>query len=312
MDLALLRTFVDVMLRGSFATVARDRNVDPSSISRAISALEDELGLRLFQRTTRRLSPTEAGLVYYERIAPLVDEMEEARLVAADVSERLRGTLRITTSVSFGQKCVVPLLPDFTARHPDLTIDLQLSDAIIDIVTERIDIAIRLGTLPDSTLIATQLLKARYLVCASPGYLARHGRPAAPRDLADHQCLLFPLPGFRTRWIFRDRAGALVDVPITGRILISNGIALQQCAVAGMGLALLPHWIVGPELQTGALVNVFPDYDVTATDFNTAAWILYPTRSYVPLKVRAFADFLKEEFRERPPWLRQTGPTGLR
>lgn len=304
MDTALLRIFVDVMRRGSFAAVARDREIDPSSVSRSIGALEDDLGIRLFQRTTRRLSPTEAGIVYFERIEPLIEEMERARHLAADISERPSGVLRVTTSVSFGQRCIVPLLPDFTNAYPDLAIDLLLTDAVIDIVTERIDVAVRLGALADSALIASQLLQTTYSVCASADYLARRGRPHMPRDVEQHECLLFPLPGFRSRWVFRDGEGALTEVPVAGRVVISNAGALRQCAVMGMGLALMPQWNIGIDLQQGNLVNVFPDHDVTATDFNTSAWLLYPSRSYLPLKVRVFSDFLKREFRDSPPWLR--------
>lgn len=293
MDLAVLQIFVDVMKQGSFAAVARDRNLDPSSISRAIAGLEDELGVRLFQRTTRQLSPTEAGSAYFERVEPLVEEMQQAIDVAADVSGQPKGVLRVTASVSFGLKRLVPLLPDFQALYPDLTLDLLLTDAVVDLFAERIDVAIRLGPLADSTLIAQQLLQTRYTVCASPHYLQQRGQPAIPGDVEHHNCLLFPLAGFRTRWIFRNRDGMLSDVLVQGRTIISTAIALQQCAIAGMGLALLPHWLIADDLQTGALVDVFPAYDVTATDFSTSAWLVYPSRAYVPLKVRVFIDFLK-------------------
>jgi DNA-binding transcriptional LysR family regulator len=306
MDTALVRTFVDVMRRGSFASVARDREVDPSSISRSIAALEEQLGIRLFQRTTRRLSPTEAGMVYFDRIEPLIEEIERAHHLAADVGQRPSGVLRVTTSVSFGQECIVPLLPDFTSAHPELSLELLLSDAVIDIVAERVDVAIRLGVLADSSLVATQLLQTSYSVCASPDYIARRGLPKTPRDIEQHECLLFLLPGFRTRWIFRDKQGELTEVPVAGRVTISNAAALRQCAVAGMGLALLPQWNIGADLLSGKLVTLFANYDVTATDFKSAAWLLYPSRSYMPLKVRAFGDYLKREFRARPPWLRRT------
>lgn len=303
MDTTLLRIFVDVMRRGSFAAVARGRDLDPSSISRAIGALEQELGVRLFQRTTRRLAPTEAGDAYFERVAPLVDQLEQARLEAADVSERPRGTLRVTTAVSFGLTCLIPLLPDFAAAYPELAIDLVLSDAIVDIVTERIDLAVRLGPLPDSNFIAQRLLRTVYRVCASPDYLQRHPPLRVPHDLAAHSFLVFPLAGFRSRWIFRNAAGDCTEIPVEGRVTISNAIALAQCALAGVGVALLPQWIIEADLRSGRLVDVFPDYEVTATEFDTAAWLLYLSRAYVPLKVRVFAEFLQRRLREQPPWL---------
>ncbi len=289
----MLQLFVEVMRQGSFAAVARERNLDPSSVSRAIAGLEAELGIRLFQRTTRQLSPTEAGTAYFERIEPLVEEMQQAIDVAADISGQPKGKLRLTASVSFGLKCVVPLLPNMAALYPELTVDLLLTDAVVDLFAERIDLAIRLGLLADSTLIAQQLMRTHYSVCASPDYLKRAGQLEKPIDVEQHNCLLFPLAGFRSRWIFKDRSGELSEVSVHGRTLISSAIALQQCAIAGMGLALLPDWLIDEDLQAGTLINVFPDYDVTATDFSTAAWLVYPSRAYVPLKVRVLIDFLK-------------------
>ncbi|MBD2308079.1 LysR family transcriptional regulator [Chroococcidiopsis sp. FACHB-1243] len=295
MDISVLQIFVEVMRQGSFAAVARDRNIDPSSVSRAIASLEEELGIRLLQRTTRQLSPTEAGIAYFERIEPLVEEMQQATDIATDVSGQPKGTLRVTASVSFGLKCIVPLLSSFGTMYPDLTVDLLLTDAIVDLLAERIDVAVRLGPLADSTLIAQQLMRTRYSVCASPDYLKRCGQPQKLSDVEQHNCLLFPLAGFRSRWIFMDKNGDKSEIPVRGRVVISSAIALQQCAIAGMGLALLPHWLIDEDLNNGKLVNVFLDYQVTATDFNTAAWLIYPSRAYVPLKVRVFIDFLKKQ-----------------
>lgn len=138
-------------------------------------------------------------------------------------------------------------------------------------------------------------MRTRYSVCASPDYLKRCGQPQKLSDVEQHNCLLFPLAGFRSRWIFMDKNGDKSEIPVRGRVVISSAIALQQCAIAGMGLALLPHWLIDEDLNNGKLVNVFLDYQVTATDFNTAAWLIYPSRAYVPLKVRVFIDFLKKQ-----------------
>jgi DNA-binding transcriptional LysR family regulator len=293
MDISVLQLFIEVFRQGSFAAVARDRNLDPSSVSRAIAGLEEELGIRLFQRTTRQLSPTEAGMTYFERVESLVEELQQATAIATDVSSNPTGILRVTASVSFGLKCIVPLLPEFSQLYPDLTVDLLLSDSIADLFAERIDVAIRLGLLPDSTLIAQQLMPTPYSVCASSDYLKRSEQLKNPIDLAQHNCLLFPFAGFRSRWIFKDRRGELIEVPVVGRTLISSAIALQHCAIAGMGLALLPNWLIKEDVQAGTLINVFPDYEVTATDFSAAAWFVYPSRAYMPLKVRVFISFLK-------------------
>ncbi|NER51010.1 MAG: LysR family transcriptional regulator [Symploca sp. SIO1A3] len=298
MDLSVLQIFVEVIRQGSFAAVARERNIDPSSVSRTIAGLEKELGVRLFQRTTRRLSPTEAGTAYFERIEPLIEEMQQAINATIDISGKPKGTLRVTASVSFGQKCIVPLLPEFGAMYPELTVDLLLTDAVVDLLAERIDVAIRLGLLADSTLISQQLLRTYYRVCASPQYLQQCGYPQQPKDIQQHNCLLFPLPGFRSRWIFRNSKGITSEVPVQGRTIISNAIALEQCAIAGMGLTLLPNWLIDDDLEAGTLVDVFPSYEVTATDFSTAAWLLHPSRAYIPLKVRAFIEFLKNSMQQ--------------
>ncbi len=184
----------------------------------------------------------------------------------------------------------MPLLPRFEAKYPELTVDLLLTDSVVDLFTERIDVAIRLGQLADSTLIAQQLMHTSYSVCASPDYLQRCGQPQIPKDIEQHNCLLFPLLGFRTRWIFKDKTTNIQEIPVKGDTIISNAIALQQCAISGMGLSLLPHWLIDGDVRSGKLVKLFPDYEVTATDFNTAAWFVYPSRAYIPLKVKVFVE----------------------
>lgn len=297
MDVSVLQTFIEVVRQGSFAAVAREQNVDPSSVSRAIASLEKELSLRLFQRTTRKLSLTEAGSAYYERIEPLLDEMLAAQSAAKELSNHPVGTLRITASVSFGLACIVPHLPAFEAAYPDLAIDLVLSDAVLDLVSERIDIAIRLGKMADSSLVAHRLMPTQYFVCASREYLSRKGHPHQPEELGQHECLRFPLEGFRSRWIFQDQDGERTTVAVQGQVVISNAIALRECALAGMGVALLPNWLVQSDLDAKRLIDVFPDYAVSATSFETAAWFVYPSKSYLPLKVKVFTDFLKQRLK---------------
>jgi DNA-binding transcriptional LysR family regulator len=301
MEIATLQTFVDVMQRGSFASVARERNVDPSSVSRTIATLEARLGVRLFHRTTRQLSPTEAALAYFDQIEPLVEQLERAALVAADSGDTPRGTLRITAAVTFAQVNLVPLLPEFAKRFPELSFELLLTDKFLDLVEERVDLAVRLGRLAESSLIAHRLCDMVYVIAASPEYLRRHGQPKTPADLAHHECLRYPVPGYASRWRFRTAGGMVTDVPIRGRVVIGNGVALRQCAVAGMGVLMLPRWNMAEELRSGSLVELFPDYQATASEFDLAAWMLYPSRSYLPLKVRLFAAYLKEKFKHGAP-----------
>ena len=293
MDLDDLTAFVDVMHHGSFSAVARARGVAPSSISRAIASLEDELGVRLFQRTTRRIAPTEAGARYLERVEPIVEELVVAKEVVSDSGQTPRGTLRVTAPVSFAQLALTPLIPQFLEFYDELAIELLLSDLMIDLLRDRIDVAVRLGKLPDSSLVARKLFDMTFVVCASPAHLDAHGVPETPADLEERQCITFVMGEHRSRWWFRDRRRRVVsEVHISGRCMIGNAIGVRQCCVAGMGFALLPRWAVESELRCGNLVDVFPELEVTATDFDGAAWLVFPSRSYVPLKVRAFSDFV--------------------
>jgi len=295
MDISVLQTFLDVVRQGSFAAVARDRNLDPSAVSRAVANLENELGVRLFQRTTRRLSLTEAGTVFHRRTEPLMEDISGAISAAREISNQPRGTLRITASVSFGLACIVPHLPSFEAQYRDLAIDLVLTDLVLDLVRERIDVAIRLGKMADSTLIAHRLMSTHYTVCASPDYLERNERLQNPQALGEHRCLRFPLEGFRSRWLFRDQTGTVETVTVQGKIVISNAIALLNCTLSGMGISLLPNWLIRDDLATGKLIDIFPNHAVTATDFETAAWFVYPSRRYLPLNVKIFTDFLRQK-----------------
>lgn len=295
MDLSKLQIFVEVVRQGRFAAVARDRNVDPSSISRAIANLEKELGVRLLQRTTRQLTPTEAGKLYYEKVAPLMAQLEQAGTAVTEVAGQPHGTLRVTASVSFGLTCIVPYLAQFQAIYSDVHVDLILSDAVLDLVSERIDLAIRLGMMTDSSLIAQRLIPTQYSVCASPTYIKRKGTPKTPQELTDHACLRFPFPGFRTRWVFKDSQGQVEEVSVQGKTIISSAIALRECAISHMGPSLLPHWLIQSDLTAGHLIDLFPHHAVTATTFDTAAWFVYPSKRYKPLKVELFMAFLKEQ-----------------
>lgn len=305
MNTESLAIFVECVNRGNFAAVARDRNVDPATISRTIAALESELNLRLFQRDTRKIGLTEAGKIYFERVEPLVEELNRARLLACEVNHRPQGVLRISSPVSFAEHNITPLLPEFSETYPDLRYELLWTDSLLDLIAENIDVAIRVGPMPDSTLIAHKLCPMISSVCASPAYLKRYGRPETPRELQQHRCLLLALSGFsRNTWKFTDREGARQEVAINEFLRTSNAMALKQCALAGMGIILQGRWVIGKELREGTLVDLFPEYEVTAALDDAAAWALYPSRSYVPEKVRIFVEFLKASFREGAPWER--------
>lgn len=293
MDIEALNIVAQVARQGSFAAVARMLDIDPSSVSRTVAAVEADLGVRLFQRSTRALSTTEEGSLYLLQISPLLEELERANNAVRAVSHKPAGVLKMTTSVAFANRCVVPHLGAFSAQYPDVEIELLASDRNIDLVTEGIDLAIRLAPAPTGDLISTRLRTTRYLVCASPDYVVAHEAVKLPADLQNHDCLRFDLPGYRTRWIFKMGDAAPEEVPVSGKFVISNALSLMDAAIAGLGPALLPDWLVQRDLSNGALIQLLPDYAVAAAGFDTAAWALYPSRSYLPQKTRVMIDFLR-------------------
>ena len=299
MDLSSLKTFIEVVNRGSFSRVARDHNVSPSSVSRTLASLEEELGVRLFQRSTRQLEITEAGSLYFDQIESSVGEIEQAGYNAIQLSGSPQGTLRITAPVDFGQFAIAPLLPIFSARYPEIKFDLLFADAVLDLLTERIDIAIRLSPPSDSLYIGTKLFDESFVVCASQAYIEQHGGPRLPEEVIEHECMHFPMADY-TQWCFQDKNSCTEVVKVSGNLQVTNSIILRDCAMAGMGVVLLPHWITWKELESRQLINLFPDYTVTVSDLKTAAWLLYPSRSHLPLKVRVFVDFMKTQFSNWP------------
>ncbi|MEM9475078.1 MAG: LysR family transcriptional regulator [Pseudomonadota bacterium] len=294
MDTKALELFAEVVARDGFTAAARAREADPSAVSRAIAALERELGFRLFERSTRRVALTEAGAAYHARIAPILADLAAARDSARDLVERPRGRLRISASTAFGEAMIVPMLPGFRAAYPEVEIDLVLSDAQLDLIEHRIDLAVRLSPEAPPDTVVARLMNTRYRVVAAPEYLNLHP-VTAPQDLAAMGCLVFPFPGFRDRWRFRDRDGAETVVPIKGGVEITGALALAAAARHAMGPALLADWLIAEDLRQGRLVDVFPEHQVTATTFDTAAWILYPSRAYLPLKTRAFIEALRRD-----------------
>lgn len=293
MDTQHLKTFVDVVTQGSFAAAARARDLAPSQVTRSIAQLEAALGARLLHRTTRKLVLTEAGQAYFDRIRPLLDELEAAAEEAQSSTGDIRGTVRITESVAYGQAVLVPLMHDLHARHPALEIDLLLTDAVVDLAAQRVDLALRLAPAVDAALVGYALATVRYRVCASPAYLERQGPLRAPGDLSTRECLRFALPGYRTQWHFRDTGGAVESVDVDGWLVVSTALALRRAALDGIGPALLPDWLVHADLAQGRLVDPFPKHEVTATNFDSQVWLLFVSRQHLPRRVRAVMDFLK-------------------
>jgi DNA-binding transcriptional LysR family regulator len=300
-DLPTLSLFIDAARRESFAAVARARDLDPSSVSRAISGLEARVGARLFQRTTRRLTLTDAGRLYLERIEPLLEQIEAAGAEAADLTRKPAGRVRMTCSVAMAALVVAPRLAEFRRAYPDVVVDLVATDANLDLVAERIDVAVRLGPRLAVGYVGVELFRTRYRVVAAPEWTRAHPDVREPADLAGLPCVLFDLPGFRDAWRFRAPSGPEFEVPVTGGLTSTNALAVRASAVAGAGPALLADWTVRDDLASGALVDLFPAHEVTATAFETAAWLLYPSRAYLPARVRVLINSLRVGARDFGP-----------
>lgn len=296
-----MQLFVDAVDGGSFSAAGRKLGVAPSSVARGIAALEDQLGTRLLNRTTRKLSLTEAGRVFHERSRRILGEVEEAKLSVADLQATPRGLLKLSVPVVFGRLHVVPALPDFLRTHPDVQIDLGMTDGYVDLVEEGIDVAVRIGALQDSSLVARKLAPTRRVLCASPVYLQRRGRPEKPDDLRAHNCLFYKFSGGRAVWRFRDQAGEHV-IEIDGSLRTNNADALHTAALAGVGIVVLPLFMVGADIRRGALEVIFPEVAFAALSLDSDISAVYPYGRHQSPKVRAFVDFLVRRFRPTPPW----------
>jgi DNA-binding transcriptional LysR family regulator len=299
MDTEHLKLFVEVVQQGSFAAAARKLDIDPSAVTRAVSALERDLAFRLFERTTRRLVVTEAGKIYHDYASKLLQNLQQAADEARDLAGNTAGVVRVTASVTFGYTVIMPLLPALRAAHPSLEIDLLLTDTLVDLVNERVDVALRLRQDTDTSMIGTRLAKIRYHICASPDYVRQHGQPRMPSDLQQRDCLRCSVHGYRSSWKLRDTTGHVEEVDVDGWLVVSNSLTLHRAALDGHGPALLPDWLVREDLAAGRLVDLFPGHEATPTHFDNTLWLLYPSRDYVPKRVRAFIDFMKQHIRDQ-------------
>lgn len=293
METRLFHIFLAVVHHGSFAGAARSLDIDPSIVSRAISHLEADLGARLFHRSTRSIALTEAGDRFRGRIGPVSDELDQIRDEIRSNAKTLEGALCVSSSVAFGQTCIIPVLHGFKALYPALDIRLNFTDQNVDLVKDRVDVAIRLAPSLDLDVVVTKLMDTRYHLYAAPNYLATAAPIAAPSDLKAHQTICFDLPEFRTRWLMKAPSGGVTEVPIAPSLVISSALGVKSAAMEGLGIAMLADWLARDAVQDGSLVPVLDAHQATATDFETAAWLIYPSRSFLPRKTRAFIDYFK-------------------
>ena len=295
--LQAITAFVQVVETGSFARAAERMQRSVSSVSRQVADLEAHLDARLLNRTTRRLSLTEAGRSFFERSVQLLADLAEAEESASSGAARPRGTLRITAAITFGIRHLAPVVAEFIVRHPELRLDLDLSDSARDLVDEGFDVALRIGSIGSQNVVGRRVSSTRMVCCAAPAYLQRAGTPRTPEELATHACLTYEyLPAGR-QWMFRDGEGRERAVRVSGPVHANNGRFLERLAAAGVGIVFEPDFIVGPEVRSGALVPILQAFMPPESPI----FVAYASRRHLSAKVRAFADFLAERLAE-PDW----------
>lgn len=293
-----IQAFIAVVDAGSFTAAAERLGAAKSAVSRRISALEERLGVQLLRRTTRALNLTETGRSFYEHGARILADLEEAEAAVQQEHGELRGTLRFALPLSFGVRHMCGPIATFSKRHPKVRFDLDLNDRRIDLIEDNFDIALRIGHLSDSSLIARRLFDVRMVVCASAHYLNVHGTPETPEDLLDHQCLVYSNLADPDHWSYRDRDGNKGTVKINVAMSASSGDFLCNAAAHGMGLAIQPSFIAAESIRRGTLVPILRDYSWPVSP----AYAVYPPTRHLSYRVRAFIDFLVERFAGQPQW----------
>jgi len=294
--------FARVVEARSFSGAARQMGLSKSAVSKQIGQLEDRLGARLLDRTTRRIALTEVGRVFYEHAARMMAEAQAAEEAVTSLHEMPRGLLRINLPMSFGMAHIVPALPDFLDRCPELKIDIAFSDRYVDLLEEGFDLAVRIARLTDSSLIAKRLAPNHMVICGSPDYFAKHGEPQKPDDLAAHSCLGYTYAADTDHWKFLV-GGKPLSVRVGGRFRANNGDALRIAALGHQGLIYSPSFMVGKDIVAGRLRVVLMEY----MPDDSAIYAVYPSRRYLTPKVRAFIDFLVERFGPEPYWDTESG-----
>ena len=285
-----IRVFVRVVEQGSLSAAGRQLRLSPAVVSHRMQALEAHLGARLLNRTTRRVQPTEQGLAFYNACQDVISALEFAESVVADAGGAPQGTLRVTAPLGMGRRILGPLVPEFRDAFPQIEVQLRLSDHLLDLLAESVDIAVRMGVMPDSALIARKIMDCERILCAAPAYLDAQGTPETPDDLLGHQCLLLRFPGSQQfRWTLNSKAGP-TTVPVSGSFDADDGDVLTTWAVMGRGIVMKPVWEVADHLREGRLRPVLLDHAPEPAVLS----VLYPHRQLLAAKVKAFADFAIE------------------
>ena len=296
--LIALESFVAVVEAGQFSAAAERLGLGKSVISRRISELEEHLGARLLQRTTRRLSLTEAGREFYPRALQLLEDMAEAEQSVSSGQQALSGRIRIATPLTFGLLHLSPLVNRFLQDHPRVVLDLDMDDSQVNLIQEGVDLALRIGRLEDSSMIALPLAKVRTLMVASPDYLAENGTPTTPEELKRHPLLCYSNLPEPQKIRLTDREGNEHTLTLNARMLANNGDLLLKAAIAGLGISTAPTFITYRAIRKGQLIPLMRDFQTPSA----TAYAVYPSRRFVPQRVRALVAYLQEEFGDRPYW----------
>ncbi|KAF3999027.1 LysR family transcriptional regulator [Glaciimonas immobilis] len=292
-----ISTFVEIAAKGSLSAAARAEGIAPAMIGRRLDALEERLGVKLLQRTTRKIALTNEGEAFLEDCQRILSDLEDAETAVSERSAHASGHLLISAPAGFGRQHVAPLMPSFLTEHRDVTLTLNLNDRVVDLIGEGIDVAIRIATLADSTLIGTKLADNKRIVVASPAYIKRHGKPHTLDELAKHNCLAMSSDGSQRGWTFRQN-GKIVTLKVTGNLFCNDGQVLHDWAINGKGLAWRSMWEVGTEIESGQLVTVLDDFAAPGNDI----YAVFAQRRHLPLRIRAFVDFLRHAYAQADYW----------
>ncbi|MGB5577743.1 MAG: LysR family transcriptional regulator [Woeseiaceae bacterium] len=292
-----MRTFVAAVAEGSFVGAAERLEMSPQLVSKYIGQLEQRLGARLLNRTTRRTSITEAGQAYYERCQHVLADIDELESAVRESAVTARGILKINAPMSFGISHLARAAAEYQREQPEVDVDLTLDDRVVDVVSEGFDLAIRIGRLAESSLVARKLAPIRLVICGSPSYLSDRGVPETPDALSNHDCLCYTYSSNHDHWLF-ERDGKKYDARVSGKISANNGDALRLAAIAGAGLILQPTFMVDHDVREGRLQVVLQDFRIE----ELTAYAVYAHRQYLSAKVRTFIDFLSEHFGSPPYW----------
>lgn len=292
-----LSTFAEVATRGSLSSAARAEGVAPAMIGRRLDALEERLGVKLLQRTTRKIALTNEGTAFLEDCQRILADLEEAETAVSERSARASGQLAVSAPAGFGRQHVAPLVPSFLTEHRDVKLTLSLNDRVVDLIGEGIDVAIRIASLTDSNLIGVKLADNKRVVVASPAYLKRHGVPTSLDELSNHNCLAFSSDGSQRGWTFRQN-GKNVTLKVEGNMVCNDGEVLHDWAVSGKGLAWRSMWEVGSEIESGKLATVLDEFTAPGNDI----YAIFAQRRHLPLRIRAFVDFLRHAYSKPNYW----------